>query len=228
MNDSDSGKLEKMKVIGYKNAEMKEKVGELKAMMNPENYQLGYKIEYDDKQGSGTSSKQLKFKEIKPNELAFEFLFDSTGIIDDKARSDVWQEIWDFKKMLVDYEGSSHQPRFFELIWGKMIFKGRLMSLDITFKLFKPDGTPIRAIAKTSFLGSVEENLRVAKEDAQSPDLTHERQVISGDHLSWMSYKIYEDPRYYLQVARANGLTNFRKLQAGSKIYFPPFDRESR
>ncbi|MFC0182645.1 hypothetical protein ACFFJX_08770 [Pseudarcicella hirudinis] len=43
-----------------------------------------------------------------------------------------------------------------------------------------------------------------------------------------MSYKIYEDPRYYLQVARANGLTNFRKLQAGSKIYFPPFDRESR
>jgi hypothetical protein len=226
---ADTGKLEKLKIIAYQKADMKDdsQVGDpFFVMMNPETYQLDYKVEFNEGQAPGTSGAQQKYKMTKPEEFSFDILFDSTGIIDEKPKSDIWDDLKAFKQMLVDYDGAIHQPRFFKLIWGVTVFKGRLSALSITFKLFKPDGTPVRAMAKANFKGSVEENLRVLKEKSQSPDLTHKRQVKAGDNLPFMCFKIYEDPRYYLQVARANGITNFRKLEIGSFINFPPFDRE--
>ena len=226
---ADTGKLEKLKIIAYRKADMKDdsQVGQpFYALMNPETYQLDYKVEFNEGQAPGTSGAQQKYKMTKPEEFTFDILFDSTGIIDDNPKPDIWDDLKAFKQMLVDYDGAIHQPRFFKLIWGVTLFKGRLASLSITFKLFKPDGTPIRAVAKAHFKGSVEENLRVAKEKSQSPDLTHQRQVKAGDTLPFMCFKIYEDPRYYLQVARANNLTNFRRLVVGSILNLPPFARQ--
>ena len=66
---------------------------------------------------------------------------------------------------------------------------------------------------------------RAAREKKSSPDLTHERVVKEGDNLPLMTYRIYGDPKYYLEVARVNGLTNFRKLTPGQKIVFPPIEK---
>jgi len=41
-----------------------------------------------------------------------------------------------------------------------------------------------------------------------------------------MSFKIYGDSKYYLEVARANKLINFRKLKIGQKIFFPPLQKQ--
>jgi nucleoid-associated protein YgaU len=46
--------------------------------------------------------------------------------------------------------------------------------------------------------------------------------VEEGDHLTPMTDRLYNDPRYYLQVAQANGLKNFRRLRAGTELIFPP------
>ncbi|KAA3438755.1 CIS tube protein [Rufibacter hautae] len=221
---ADTGKLEKLKIIAYRDADLNDAswAGEYNALVNPETYQLDYKIEYNDGQGQGTSGAQPKYKHTKPEEFAFEFLFDSTGLIEGSPTGDIWGELKTFKQLLVDYDGAIHQPRHFKLVWGVSLFKCRLTSLQITFKLFKPDGTPIRALAKTQFKGSVEENLRVAREKSQSPDLTHERQVLAGDNLPLLCFRLYEDPRRYLQVAKANGLTSFRRLTPGQTLFFPP------
>jgi hypothetical protein len=227
---ADTGKLEKMKILAYRNADLSDdsKVGEYEAMMNPETYQLDYKIEYNEGQGQGTSGAQQKYKFTRPEEFTFEFLFDSTGLIDGNPKSDIWNDLKLFKQMLVDYDGAIHQPRHFKLVWGVSLFKCRLTSLQITFKLFKPDGTPIRAVCKTQFKGSVEENLRVAKENSQSPDLTHTRRMVAGDTLPLMAYRMYDDPRYYLLVAQVNGLDNFRRLRVDQKIIFPPIEKDSK
>jgi hypothetical protein len=37
-----------------------------------------------------------------------------------------------------------------------------------------------------------------------------------------MCQQIYGDPRYYLQVARFNGLKNYRRLAVGQELLFPP------
>jgi nucleoid-associated protein YgaU len=59
----------------------------------------------------------------------------------------------------------------------------------------------------------------------ESPDLTHIRLVKAGDTLPEMCFNIYGDPRYYLDVARQNRLDNFRKLEPGTRIFFPPIEK---
>ena len=46
-----------------------------------------------------------------------------------------------------------------------------------------------------------------------------------GDTLPQLCFAIYGDPRYYLQVAAENGLTNFRDLSPGDNLVFPPIDK---
>lgn len=220
------GTLEKMLIIAYNDPhcdDSHEVLPRFTAMMNPESYTLDYKVTFNESQGQGTSGTQQRFFAKPPEEMQFEFLFDDTGIIDGRPRIfGVYDEVNNFKKMLLENDSESHEPRHFKLIYGQFIFKGRCTGINIVYKLFKPDGTPIRAICKVSFKGSIEETLRVTLENAHSPDLTHYRIVKEGDTLPWLCYQIYGDPRHYLEVARVNKLNNFRTIKQGTELSFPP------
>jgi len=232
---AENGKLEKLLILAFsdsKKAEtggVKEADDSFEALINPESYSLDYKLKFSESgQGHGTSGKQLKYEYTAPEEITFEFLFDNTGIIDGKARDSIADDIKQFKKVLIEYKGDAHEPRHFKLVWGKhSIFKGRVTEVNLTYKMFKSDGTPIRAVAKVKFKSSIEEQKRAAKEDKKSPDLTHVRKVRAGDTLPLMCHGIYGDPKYYVQVAKANGLGNFRYLEPGSDLVFPPIEKTS-
>lgn len=231
------GKLEKMLILAYESAKDAEQGGKVpakerfEALINPESYTLEYKLQTDKAQAPGTSTVQTKFGYVLPSELTFEFLFDNTGIIESKEKPNkegVFDEIQQFKKLLIEFNGKSHETYHLVLVWGNLIFKGRAIELSITYKLFNPDGQPIRALAKVKFQGSVEEEKRLAKEYKQSSDLTHIRKVKAGDTLPLMCHQIYGDPKYYLSVANFNNLSNFRTLTPGSELVFPPLDTTSK
>ncbi len=225
-----AGELKKMTIYAYNHPELssQHQVGEpFVALMNPEIYSLESKMEFNLTQGHGTSGTQPRFEQKSPEEMSFEFLFDNTGILDGKATENLSEKLRGFQKFLMGYDGQSHEPKFFKLAWGTLLFKGRCTALNINYKLFNPDGAPIRAICKVTFKEFKEENLRVAEENSQSPDLTHIRVVKKGDMLPLMCFLIYGDSRHYLEVARANKLTNFRDLTVGETIFFPPFRKTS-
>ena len=223
------GKLEKMLVLAFDTAEDAERGGTLEAkarfeaLINPETYTLEYKVKTSDGQGQGTSGAQTKFEYTLPEELTFDFLFDNTGIIDSRPRPDgVFDDVDAFRKLLTEYQGGSHEPYHLKLVWGNLIFKGRAIEVGITYKLFNPDGQPIRAVVRVKFKGSIEEKKRAHVEDRQSADLTHRRTVMPGDTLPLMCFEVYGDPRHYLLVADANQLDDFRSLVAGDQLLFPP------
>lgn len=228
-----NGKLEKLLILAFTDSEKAENGGvydaddQFEALINPESYTLDYKLKFSESpQGQGTSGQQLKYEYTAPEELAFEFLFDNTGIIDGNPRDSIADDLKRFKTVVMEYKGDSHEPRHFKLVWGKhFIFKGRVTEVSIAYKLFKADGTPIRAIASVTFKSSIEEQMRAAQEDNNSPDLTHVRKVKAGDTLPLMCYRIYGTPEHYLQVAQANGLANFRSLVPGTDIIFPPIEK---
>jgi hypothetical protein len=225
-----SGKLEKLKIIAFKNADYSDAPEEqqsITAMLNPESYTLDYKVEYQDGQGQGTSSAQQRFTVKKPEEFAFELLIDSSGIIDGNPRESIEEDITILRDLLLKYEGEIHEPKHFQIIWGSLLFKGRCTGLNINFKLFNPDGKPIRALCKITLKGSVEDNLRTAEERRQSPDLTHYRVVKAGDTLPMMCFKIYGNSGYYIQIAKVNKLSGFRNLQPGTELYFPPIEKNT-
>lgn len=230
-----NGKLEKMLILAFESSEDAESGGKMEAkdsyeaLINPETYTLEYKVKTSDGQGQGTSGAQVKFEYTLPEELTFEFLFDNTGIIDGKAKKDgIFDDVNRFRHMLTGYQGNSHEPYHLKLVWGNLVFKGRVVELGITHKLFNPDGQPIRTVAKVKFKKSVEEKKRAAKENKSSPDLTHLRRVKAGDTLPLMCQRIYGDPKYYLKVAEVNGLGNFRSLTPGMELVFPPLEKTGK
>lgn len=224
------GKLEKMLILGFADSKKAETggktdaVGFVEVLINPETYAHEYKLKYAESgQGQGTSGKELKYEKTEPEEMTFEFLFDNTGIIDGKPRASIADELAAFKALLIEFKGDAHQPNIIKLVWGdNPVFKGRVLELSITYKLFTPNGQPIRAVAKVKLKGTVEEEKRARKEDRRSPDLTHIRLVKAGDTLPLLCHRIYGDSRYYLQVAVANNLGNFRRLVPGMQLVFPP------
>lgn len=232
---SNQGALKKMQVFAYTNVDMADNhlasiegvTNPYTALINPENYTIDIKYEFENAQGQGTTGGHQQFKVKYPEEMAFEFLFDNTGIIDGKPKDNIAKDIENFRKFLMEYDGNSHEPRFFKFVWGTDLFKGRCSGLNIAYKLFNPDGAPIRAVCKVTLKQATEEELRVIQQNDHSPDLTHYRIVKRGDTLPAMCYKIYGDSKYYIQVARENKLSNFRSLVVGDVIFFPPINKNT-
>jgi hypothetical protein len=223
------GKLEKMLVLAFDTAEDAERGGTLEArarfeaLINPETYTLEYKVKTADGQAQGTSGAQIKYEYTLPEELTFDFLFDNTGLIDGAAKPDgVFDDVDAFRKLLTEYQGESHEPYHLKLVWGNLVFKGRAIEVGITYKLFNPDGQPIRAVVRVKFKGSIEEKKRASVEDRRSADLSRQRMVMPGDTLPLLCFQVYGDPQHYLFVATANRLDDFRTLTVGDRILFPP------
>lgn len=210
------------------------------AMYNPTTFVRKNAIEYDDGQSGGTSKAEPKFVVIKPSDLSVELFLDGTGtspsFINNKKEQngeraasdksvDVQTQVDNFTKTCAEYYGNQHGPNYVKILWGKQLFKGVLTSMDVTFTLFDRHGVPLRAKIAATFLECISDTHRVKEDKNSSPDLTHVRTVLEGDTLPLMAHKIYGDPKYYLQVAQANGLKNYRKLRPGQTLYFPPIDK---
>lgn len=229
-----SGELIKLRIKAYSDEEFKNEVDieEFRTLINPEKYSFKYKIELNKDQPQGTSAAAPQYVRTLPEDIDLEFVFDRTGVFNNTMPSSsneeedagIMGEIDHFKKVVFDYNGDNHKPNYLIITWGTLLFKCMLSEMDITYKLFKPDGTPLRALVRAKFKGFVEDVLRVAKEDNNSPDLTHVRMVKEGDTLPLMTFRIYGDSKYYLEVARANKIRNFRSLQVGQEIFFPPLN----
>jgi len=199
-------------------------VGEFRVYFNPEEYAQVYDIEYDDKSGDGTTGSPMVFKRVKPQEYSLKFIIDGTGVSGEKIN--VPEKINEFFSV-IGYDGKIHRPRYLQILWGTLRSNCILLKAEITYKLFKPDGTPLRAIINATFKENIDDRTRVAKANDTSPDLTHVRVVKDGDTLPVMTYEIYGDVSYYLEVARINRLDNFRQLKPGEKIFFPPVEKVS-
>lgn len=219
-----NGELEKLIIRAYEAADFSgQAVAEFSAYVNPNEITLAYEMEYDSAQGSGTTGSRMEFKKVKPGDMTLSFFLDGTGA--NGRKIDVQTEVERFQEA-TGYNGNIHRPNYLKIVWGTLQVKRCVLkSASIAYKLFKPSGEPLRAVISANFTDSSDDETRVALARDQSPDLTHVRLVQAGDSLPLLCQQIYGDPRYYLKVARANGLDNFRRLQAGATLYFPPLAR---
>lgn len=222
------GALAKMQIKAFTDAKCQAPAPDLDLilMVNPESLSTNHGIRLAVQQVAGNSAANPAYAGHDPKSLDFEFLFDRTGAIpgaipDDKGI----QKDLDKLKTLVGFDGSIHQPYYLIVNWGSFLLRCKLTNVQVTIKLFKPDGSPLRATARCTFQEFVEEELRVAEEGLNSPDVTHARTVPEGQSLPYMTFKIYNDPKHYLAVAKANGLVNFRRLETGSSLLFPPLEK---
>lgn len=220
----------KLTLYAYSKIDFSEsnKIGEFTTVVNPEKLMVAKKVIYQGDTASGNSNTPQKFDRIESPELDFNILFDGTGVIPGMPNDvPIKKQMDEFERLFTNMDGETHQLSYIKLIWGSFILKGVLSDISYEYKLFDSDGEPIRVVAKIKIKNTIADELRAAQENKSSPDLTHTRQVVEGDTLPQLCFKVYGDSKYYLEVAKTNRISNFRKLTPGQRINFPPVEKLS-
>ena len=223
MAQPNKGELEKLLIKAYTEPDYSgSPVAEFKADFNPAEYSQAYDVEFERQQGEGSTGSPVVFRKVKPQEYKLKLTFDGTGV--SGLQVEVHDRVQEFFSVC-GYDGEIHRPRYLKLLWGKLESKCVLLKADITYKLFFSDGRPLRAVMDATFSENIDDSTRVAEANDQSPDLMRQVTVKAGDSLPLLCFRAYGDPAYYLQVAEVNGLDDFRELQVGQTLLFPPLEK---
>lgn len=220
------GLLTNLKILGFKDIEgMSFDVPLLfECMFNPDSYKTEHRVAYCPQQASG-GTPELGFSKAPPMRFSIDFVIDGTGVSSDLEIPfpvPVPIQVLLFNSVTINVKGETHRPNYLIVQWGTFIRQCVLESSTITYTLFDSYGIPLRAKIQASFIEQAGSKLNQIAGMFSSPDLTHSKLVQEADILPLMVYREYKTQDYYLQVARANGLKNFRKLEPGITINFPP------
>ena len=191
-------------------------------MVNPQDYSIKDAIKYSDY----NEPRSKRFDRYEASVLRIPKIFlDTTGSIPVEKwpfKGSIDEMIKMLKSIVYDYNGKNHEPSVVDILWGDLNVQGRLLSMDTKFALFDKEGHPIRAEVNLSFaLFKTFKDLE-AEANKNSPDLTHVIEVKAGDTLPNLCNRVYNDPSYYMQVARVNKLSGFCRLVPGMRLVFPP------
>ncbi len=229
-------KLEKLKFESFTKITRKdnERAAEsFEAMFNPTELEWHYEIKLTKSRAVNSPAPVQKYSYTEPTELSITLILDGTGVESTGLgtatdmirgrRKSVLDRVKDFQKTAYDYHGAEHQPRHLRLSWGAMDqFDCRLCKLDIKYTMFDRDGSPLRAELRIMLHADPAPEKSAIIANRMSPDMTHSRTVRAGDTLPLLTTSIYGSPDRYLDVARFNGLDDFRHLTTGQELLFPP------
>jgi LysM repeat protein len=219
--------LVKLQIQAYSDAACTSKVGQaFEVMFNPENYQRNYTVEYNSSNVAGENNNTLLFRGMKGSDLKLKLVADGTGVAPlPKGISDVDAYIKKIQDLTYSFKGTVHRPSFLKIVWGTLSVICVCKTLNISYNLFKPDGTTLRATIDLGLSETIDFKTKAKEAQKSSPDLTHIRTVGAGDTLPLMTYKIYGNSSYYMDVARLNGLKSVLDIKPGDQIYFPPIKK---
>ena len=193
--------------------------------LNPAEFKREHSITYNRRRTLGQSGLDPKFNAINPDRVAFSIVLDGTGAVPGAAQKDVKDQITDLLSVVYNYNGDKHEPNHVRVLWGTLIFFGRLERMSTDYTIFKASGDPLRAKVQLSFCGFMSKSEEQLVANRSSPDLSHIIVVRAGDTLPHLCNAVYGDPSYYPEVARVNDLVGFRSLEPGQALHFPPLDK---
>ena len=196
-------------------------------MLNPADFKHSFGIQYDKQKAQGETAADPKFSAVDNEKVSFALVLDGTGVVPratGQTALSVKAQLAQLNKVVYQYDGTLHEPPHVRLLWGTLIFFGRMESMSTNYTLFLPSGDPLRAKVDLSFIGAMSKQEAALVSNRSSPDLTHRVLVREGDTLPLLCDRIYGDPGYYLDVAAFNGLADFRRLKVGSGLHFPPLE----
>ncbi|MEO1451628.1 MAG: hypothetical protein AAFV07_19010 [Bacteroidota bacterium] len=216
--------LDRLVINGYTSNSFSGAHEKFSAPINPEKLNMSRSVTLSNGSGSTPARESQQFQSRDSDKLDFSLVFDGTGIIP-YAGFDVAQDLEDLEKVVFDMDSDAHRPRYLEVLWGSLNFRGQIQSYSVDCSLFKQDGTPLRAKVQLSLVSYTDPETAARESNTHSPDMTRVLTVREGDTLPIMCMQAYDDFSYYLQVAEINGLDNFRELEVGQQIVFPPLKK---
>jgi hypothetical protein len=114
-------------------------------------------------------------------------------------------------------------PPWVKFSWGQfqtVSFFSYVSQVDATYKLFDPNGTPLRA---TCSLTLTEISGATPGQNPTSGTLTAQRvhRLVAGDTLEMLAYREYGDPTVWRIIAEANDIDDPVRLRPGRQLLLP-------
>ncbi len=188
--------------------------------VNPESFSIQTTIDHVCTTGTAAQQANNKFIGVQPRSFSLEIFLDSTGALPgpniDVA---IYLKVW---KAMTAIDPAIHRPRYFVVQYGDFLVRCFLKDFTITYKMFRSNGLPLRAVIATSWTEYIPETLLAKYRNLMSPDVTHAHQVTAGETLPNVAEALYRDPDRYYEVAVANDLDTLRHLNPGRTLLVPP------
>ncbi|WP_235299100.1 CIS tube protein [Portibacter marinus] len=195
---------------------------EFKAKVNPSNIKTKRSILFNTNNRANSGYDVKQYQGHGEIEMEIKLILTKFDAYSGRESTSVSEQIDNLLKATYDYDGSSHKSPYVTVLWGEFKFLGHLKDMSINYNTFNTDGTATNAEVDLVFVNFVPAIAQAHQQNRNSPDMTHMKLMKEGDKIPIICDDIYDDPTYYVQVAEANNLTNFRQVRPGQQIIFPP------
>jgi nucleoid-associated protein YgaU len=125
---------------------------------------------------------------------------------------------------LLDIDRQLHAPPTVRFVWGPLRFDAVLEKVGCKISLFRPDGTPARAILSVAFREYRPLSSEAAVIRLESADKTKRRQISASESIWLIADKEYGDPRRWRVIAQASDVDDPRDLRPGDWLRVPPLE----
>jgi len=201
-------------------------------LFNPSELSMSLAASWD----SESDDEEPQFKGMETETLSVTLLLDTTQNPGKPATSpsDSPQPVTKWTSKLIglvrpdavsgtNKDTNDERPPWCRFQWGDFVsFKAVVTSLDITFKLFSPDGVPLRAECAITLM-KFEDDDSWPKQNPTSgtpaPERSHLMQP--GETLDRVAAVELADPTEWRSIARANGIRDPFTLRPGVQVSVP-------
>jgi LysM repeat protein len=207
---------------------------EIPVYFNPTEYSVSKSNEWKYEKVNGKSFGKMQFGGGNPREITLNLLLDASLLGKDAHVRGMTNEL--FKMMEVKSGGAAGGPKssppFVTFIWGaEHSFQSVCTQLTVAYKLFRPNGDPIRADVKMTLKQAVEASTASSNGSNQGQNPTTRANaghgvhtVKDGDSLPSIAYAAYGDATVWRAIAEANDIENPMHLRRGRSLSLPKLD----
>jgi Contractile injection system tube protein/LysM domain len=201
---------------------------------NPTEYSISKSNEWKYDKVTGNSFPKAQFGGGNPRELTLSLLLDASLLSKTAHIRDVTNDLF---KMMEVKEGQTPGdagavPPFVTFKWGReTTFKSVCTQLTVAFKLFRPNGDPIRADVKmtlkqaeTAGTASANGANRAGNPTTRANAGHGVHTVKDGDTLPSIAYEAYGDATVWRAIADVNRIENPLHLRRGTALSLPKLD----
>jgi hypothetical protein len=220
---------------GFVKAELDiEGKGKIPVYFNPTEYSITKANDWKYDEVKGNSLPKAQFGGGKPRELSLSLMLDASLLGKDAHVRGLTNEL--FKMMEVKAGQTPGDPGaappFVTFTWGQeQTFKSVCTQLTVAFKLFRPNGDPIRADVKMTLKQAdtastaTSNGANLGTNPTTRANAGHGVHTVKdGDSLPSIAYEAYGDATVWRAIADVNAIENPLHLRRGRTLSLPKLE----